>query len=309
MNKKTLYETEIIECAEGFFSLAKDDTDVSSLRQTARDKLLIALWNYYKEVQYTKYEETGERTFERYSDVISITIAYCLKSYKQGDKSNFLHYVNAAVKKEILREQYNNSLHGIKFPKKTKQLWNKLRHLAYSKQIPLDDRKKMRQLGNILGESETEIDAALNFGKFRVHPDTVQCDGEEKSLFDFCTSDMLTPEKNLESRTDIAQRIAQFKCIDKVFSQKQKRVKEYVSALLTCKFYPALSLLFKTNGKKEDFAFVDEQLYAELEEKEAAGEELFTQQEIARRFGKDKTDASRTLGNFTTELKKYTGTK
>ena len=71
------------------------------------------------------------------------------------------------------------------------------------------------------------------------------------------------------------------------------------------KFYPDLVILTKMNGRKQDFAFIDFELYADLEEIEVKGGSHPSQQDIASRFGRDKTDASRTLNEFLKELKKF----
>lgn len=306
MKEKSLYEKEISILTDEFFALPKDDARVSAVRNTVKEKLFIVLWKYYTQVQYKACESNGEKICEVYSGIIGITIASCMENYKYNTHHNFLHYVNAAVKNEISRERQRNYLQGIKVPQKIKRLWHDLSNLATSKQIPLDDRENIFAIGVTLGKNKTEIQQAIDYGMMTITSNIMHVKGKEIDVFDIITSNALLPEEIFEQQEANIKHIEQFKFIDAVFSKKQDRVKKYLSALLTLELYKALSLVFETQGKEEKFSFIDKTLFNELHVKELHREKLPTQQEIARRFGKDKTDASRALNNFLAEVKKYT---
>ena len=232
-----------------------------------------------------------------------------MEAYKIEKEAPFLHYVNAAVKNEISWERQKNYLHGLKVPQKIFRQWKLLLQLAHSRGIDSRDINKMRELGSMLGCSKNVLEQVLDFGKVTIYSDIITIDDKERSVFDQLKSDIGNPEKEFEKQEDKNQEIKtafhQFRIIDEIFKKKQKRVKKYLSALLTLKFYPDLVILTKMNGRKQDFAFIDFELYADLEEIEVKGGSHPSQQDIASRFGRDKTDASRTLNEFLKELKKF----
>lgn len=306
---KENFEAEIKYLADEFFSIPKEDNSLISKRNTLKEKLWIALWMYYKEIQYTGYESNNEITAEKYSDVINSTIAKTMEAYKIEKETPFLHYVNAAVKNEISRERQKDYLHGLKVPQKISKYWKQLCQLADSRGIDNRDLNKMRELGVTLRIPKNVLEQVLEFGKVKICSDIITIDGKEGSVFDQLKSDIGNPEKEFEKQEDKNQETKtafhQFRIIDEIFKKKQKRVKKYLSALLTLKFYPDLIILTKMNGSKQEFAFIDFELYADLEEIEVKGGSNPSQQDIASRFGRDKTDASRTLNEFLKELKKF----
>ena len=303
--KKENFEAEIKYLADEFFSISKEDNYLASKRNTLKEKLWIALWRYYKEIQYTGYEYDDEIIAEKYSDVINSTIAKTMEAYKIEKEVPFLHYVNAAVKNEISRERQKDYLHGLKVPQKIFRQWKLLVHLAHSRGIDIRDINKMRELGSMLSYSKNVLEQVLDFGKVTICSDIITIDGKERSVFDQLKSDIGNPENELEKTEELEAVLHRFTIMDNFFQKKQERVKKYLSALLTLKFYPDLVILTKMNGRKQDFAFIDFELYADLEEIEVKGGSNPSQQDIASRFGRDKTDASRTLNEFLKELKKF----
>lgn len=306
--KKENFESEIKYLADEFFSISKEDNNLASKRNTLKEKLWIALWRYYKEIQYTGYEYDDEIIAEKYSDVINSTIAKTMEAYKIEKEAPFLHYVNAAVKNEISRERQKNYLHGLKVPQKILRQWKLLVHLAHSSGIDIRDINKMRELGSMLSYSKNVLEQVLDFGKVTIYSDIITIDGKERSVFDQLKSDIGNPENELEKTEELEAVLHRFTIMDNFFRKKQERVKKYLSALLTLKFYSDLVILTKMNGRKEEFAFVDIELYVELEEIEFKGITLPSQQDIASLFGRDKTDASRTLNEFLKEIEEKVST-
>ena len=306
--KKENFEAEIKYLADEFFSISKEDNYLASKRNTLKEKLWIALWRYYKEIQYTGYEYDDEIIAEKYSDVINSTIAKTMEAYKIEKEVPFLHYVNAAVKNEISRERQKDYLHGLKVPQKIFRQWKLLVHLAHSRGIDIRDINKMRELGSMLSYSKNVLEQVLDFGKVTICSDIITIDGKERSVFDQLKSDIGNPENELEKTEELEAVLHRFTIMDNFFQKKQERVKKYLSALLTLKFYSDLVILTKMNGSKQKFAFIDLELYVELEKIEVKGITLPSQQDIASLFGRDKTDASRTLNEFLKEIEEKVST-
>lgn len=301
------YEARIQQAAEDFFHLNKDDEACYAARDTKKGQLWIALWNYYK-ILYNRRETGGERIYSVYSGVINECIGKCIESYNPDAATPFLHYINATVKYEITRERKKSKLRGLKIPLKISQLWNSIVNLAQARGCDVSDTEKLFQIGKLLGKSEKEIRQAIDFGLTKITSDISVINGTEISVLASCESDIGNPECDYESRLEIQERIKQFAVINECFKVKQDRVKQYLSVLLTREFYPALDSLVKTSGTQVDFLFVDAVLFDELRDVCAAGEKFPSQQEIAARFNRDKTDASRMLNTFLKEIRKKMST-
>ena len=301
------YEVRIQQAAEDFFHLNKDDEACYAARDAKKGQLWIALWNYYK-ILYGRRETDGERIYSVYSGVINECIGKCIEGYKPDAGKPFLHYINATVKYEIARERKKTKLKGLKIPLKISQLWNNIISLAQARGYDVFDTEKLFQIGKLLGKSEKEIRQAIDFGLTKITPDISVINGTEISALASCTSDIGNPECDYESLLEIQERIKQFTVINECFKVKQERIKPYLSALLTREFYPALDSLVKMSGTQVDFLFVDAVLFDELRDVCTAGEKFPSQQDIAKRFNRVKTDASRMLNTFLKEIRKKVST-
>ena len=223
VSKKTKenFEAEIKYLADEFFSIPKEDNSLISKRNTLKEKLWIALWLYYKEIQYTGYEYDGEILAEKYSDVINNTIAKTMEAYKIEKETPFLHYVNAAVKNEISRERQKDYLHGLKVPQKISKHWKQLCQLADSRGIDNRDINKLRQLGVTLGIPKNVLEQVLEFGKIKITGDSITVDGKKINVFDTVQSNIRNPEVELEKKEDTQTVFRRFKIIDEFFGKKQ----------------------------------------------------------------------------------------
>jgi hypothetical protein len=83
--------------------------------------------------------------------------------------------------------------------------------------------------------------------------------------------------------------------IDKMFKNRQDRVKPYLRALLTLKM---LKLLDSIESLPSGYEFIDYGFF----EKYSKENKLPTQKEVAALFGRDETDASRTLSKFSKRI-------
>lgn len=301
------YETRIQQAAEDFFYLNKSDEEYYAIRESKKGELWIALWKYYK-VLYSRREISGERIYSVYSGVINECIGKCIEGYKPDVGKPFLHYINAAVKHEIARERKKIKLRGLTIPLKISQLWNKIISLAQARGYDVSDTEKLFQIGKLLGKSEKEIRQAIDFGLTKITSEISVMNGAEINILASCKSDIGNPECDYEHRLEAEKRIAQFTVIDKYFTAKQKQVKPCLSALLTRKFYSALESLTTSSDTPLDFLFIDIVLFEELRKRSKAGEPFPSQQDIADRFKRKKTVASRMLNTFLKDIRSKVST-
>ncbi len=126
--------------------------------------------------------------------------------------------------------------------------------------------------------------------------------GKEISTFDLIESKLHNPIIDFELKESRERAMELLEIIDKCFLNKQERVKKYLSALLTHKLFDAISILENYNNNI-DFQFISSKLYQELNAINKP-QAFPKQQDIAKRFGKDKTDASRALKKFFIDVEK-----
>lgn len=305
---KSEYEELIQQAANDFFCLNKEDKDYSTVREVKKGKLWIAVWNYYKDVLYSRTGHNGENIYNEYSGIINECIGKCIESYKLETGAPFLHYINAAVKHEIAHERKKNKLCGLKIPRKISQLWNNLVKLAQSRGCNISCTENLIQIGKTLGKSEKDIRQAIEFGLTKITSEISVMKGAEINILASCKSDIGNPECDYEHRLEAEKRIAQFTVIDKYFTAKQKQVKPCLSALLTRKFYSALESLTTSSDTPLDFLFIDIVLFEELRKRSKAGEPFPSQQDIADRFKRKKTVASRMLNTFLKDIRSKVST-
>lgn len=133
-----------------------------------------------------------------------------------------------------------------------------------------------------------------------VQEDTIfSDDGEERSLWDTVPAQETMPDETVILKTELECCLTE---IDKIFVTAQERTKPYLSALVTHRLLVelesaqadmdnAMTLLRTSSFAKTEAA---QKIIVEYQK----GGAFCTQEDIAKRFGRDKTDASRTLKKF-----------
>ena len=299
------YETSIEKLAGEFFSLSYEES-YNILKKTLRNKLWTEIWYYCKNCQYARRERTGEESLaEKYSGIINETIYKCFESFNPAKGKSFISYLNAAMAKEISREKQNDYMHGMKIPSRTRSLWKYLQNLAEYQGIPSSNISEITKLGISIGKTEKEIKNALVWGRVTITSDIVRnSNGEEYSLFDYYTSSQKPEDDPFGKAFDIKNYDIQgiFCSIESEFCKKQDRTKPFLSALLTLKFFAFLLEMENCSKIAKPFLFVDPYLYNELRECTNSEKPYPTQQDIAKRFKKEKTDASRTINQFLSKI-------
>lgn len=302
---KTEIEDKIKKIGDYFFSLDKNNEETSEEYKTYRNKLLTEIWNYYKNFQYNKKCNDGESLSEKYSGVINETAINCIKKYKPDVKSELLHYLNKSISNAIHKEIHKDNLCGIKIPRSDYYLWKEIKKLAYYKKITLNDYKKLYTLGEQLGKSKNEIKKALDYGKLHIiDNENINKNGETISIFESIKSNSYDNSKVIENIIKRDEIDKFFQIVEEIFLNKQDRIKPYLSALLTLEYIKELIEYGITIKKNPEYAFIDEELYNEFKNKIKTCQKGLNQQEIAKRFGRDKTDASRTLKKIKGEINK-----
>jgi len=299
------YESSIEKLAEEFFCLSSEES-YNILKKTLRNKLWTEIWYYCKNCQYARRESTGEESLaEKYSGIINETIYKCFEAFNPKKGKSFISYLNAAMAKEISREKQIDYMHGMNISSRTRSLWKHLQNLAEYQGISSNNISEITKLGISIGKTEKEIRNAFIWGRVNISSDIVlNSNGEEYSLFDYCAfpkkheDDPL--EKVFETKNDYTHGI--FCSIEGEFCKKQERTKPFISALLTLKFFTCLLEIENYPKNAKSFLFIDSSLYNELKECTNSKKPYPTQQDIAKRFKKEKTDASRTINRFLSEV-------
>jgi hypothetical protein len=106
--------------------------------------------------------------------------------------------------------------------------------------------------------------------------------------------DDTTPAENEKKEDAFIQKHDILNVIDKVFKSKQERIKPYLRALITLEILKAEFETLPDGYECIDYTFF---------EKYSNGLKKPTQKEVAKDFGRDETDASRTINRFYKSLR------
>lgn len=300
-------------CSQGFIMdkqrleerIQATATEIFSLEETARldrseefkslkTKLAADIWEWCSAVFGRK--RTGNAGVE-----IMECVNRSFSSFK-GEAAGYMNYIAAALKKEIRRATGKVACVErcpISLPdKKQRKIKQFLRSAEqYGKDITNADVQKL--IAKKFDCTVEKISAlAQYYVQSFVRNDTIPSDdGEERSLLDTVSAKDATPEETVILKTELERCLTE---IDKAFATAQERTKPYLSALITHRLLVELETASKDNAvallRSKSFAKTEaaQKIIAEYQ----AGGVFCSQEDIAKRFGRDKTDASRTLKNF-----------
>ena len=301
-------ECKITEIFSELLLLKEKNKQESEEFNSLRTKLAGNIWKWASGVfQKAGVQNAGEEIMKCVN--LSIT------SF-DGSAEKYISYISVSIKNEIRRANEKLKLFessAISFPqKKQRQLKQMIRWAEqYGKNI--SDLEVQERLAGIFGTSKSEINELLRLQKQSktTGEKSVDEDGNEYSVLD----DKSVSQKSGCGDVDFDSLIeleGLDSCVEKIndaYFNSQERTKTYISALITRQFLceaesanieieTALDLI-----RKKTFAETQEaRKVIELFQKN----ELPTQEEVASWFGKDKTDASRTMRKF---LKKMDNTR
>ena len=296
MDKQQL-EKRIQATATEIFSLAETSRrDRSEDFKFLKAKLATDIWKWCAAVFGS--ERTGNAGVE-----IMECINRSLSSFK-GEVTGYMNYIAAALKKEITRataKAKNEERSLIRLSEKKQRKIRQFLRFAErcGKDITNPDVQKM-----IAKDYSYPVEEVSRWRQYYVQSfvqgDTiVSDDGEERSLWDTVPAQETMLDEAVILKIGLECCLTE---IDKAFAAAQERTKPYLSALITHRLLVelesaqadmdnAIALLRSASFAKTEGA---QKIIVEYQK----GGAFCLQEDIAKRFDRDKTDASRTLKNF-----------
>ena len=296
MDKQQL-EKRIQATASEIFSLAETARcDENEEFKSLKEKLATYIWKWCAAVfESKKLENAGVEIME--------CINRSLSSFK-GEAAGYMPYIATALKTEIWRAAVKAALEErclIHLPDKKQRKIKQFLSFAEDCGKDITNPNVQKLIAKECLCTVEEVSAlAQYYARSFVRGDTiVSDDGEERSLWDVVPAKDATLEETVMLKTELERRLSE---IDKAFATAQERTKPYLSALITHR------LLVKLESAQADMdnaiALLRSASFAKTKEAQKIiaayqkGGAFCTQEDIAKCFGRDKTDASRTLKNF-----------
>ena len=293
-----------------------DGEEMEIARKIVRGKIIVEVCKIY--FLGKKNDE------ETYADKIVLVTMDCLKKFSVSNSAKqgvpFSRYVCASVRRKISTEKEKDARSdknaGMKFSDDSQKKIRKI--LQFDKLFyngTPDEKKRNEKIANALEMSVEDVVRYKNYQTMATSSlEAKTADGDEYSLAE--TAELSAklnretePETALLSACDKTECAALIAKINSLFESQQERTKPYLGALLTRELLE--EFLHVRNMSAEEIAglvrkthFADKEILADfVQNADSADWTLPTQQEVAARFGRDKTDASRTMGRFLEKIK------
>ena len=285
MSNREKYEQLIL--ASPLFSLDRERDRTAYQREAL--KMVEYLYLYLMEINAERYVEYGVEITE--------TANSCIENY-DPQNGDFLHYFNAAMKKEYTRESAKRRMQemrgGIRVTDEDDR--NLRAVIKYMRANKIDDptAEQIERIAEALSVTEQRVCDLLkmNAESTTISDTTQNNDGEEISLFDTIASD-----ENIEQEFISADNCrVLLESIQTAYDGCQERQKPILSAMLTVKI---AAVVRQYEISVMQFSFVDKQILMEYIQTGT----LPTQRDIAARFDKNEASISRTLKEFLGKLK------
>ena len=305
MDKKQ-QEAKIIRIATELFPFVQQKNTACAEFLTLRAKLTDAVWRW---ALLTFNPEKIENAAIEIMECVNRSVL----SY-EGTAEHYINYLARSLKQEINRA--NIKLHTfqseiIPLPENKRRKWNRLCTAAahYGKDIERAETQEW-----LAKQTSYPVNEIAQLMEWKVQT-AVQSEhinfenGNEYSLFDSAAVCIQNGYKTADAFLIEQDHIEHcLRLIDAAFTASQDRTKPYLSALLTHR------VLCELDAAKTDSAVIAEVLhntrFADTEHGRTFIRLFFeaasfpTQEDIAAQFGKDKTDASRTISSFIKKLQK-----
>ena len=298
--EKQQQEAKIIRIAAELFPFVQQKNTACMEFLTLRTKLTDAVWRW---ALLTFNPEKIENAAIEIMECVNRSVL----SY-EGTAEHYINYLARSLKQEINRANIKlHTFHSeiIPLPENKRRKWNRLCAAAAHYGKDIERAETQAWLAKQTDYTVNEIAELMQWQlKTAVQSEHIDFEnGNEYSLFDsaaVCTHSGYKAVDSCLIEQDHIEHCVQL--IDAVFAASQDRTKPYLSALLTHR------VLCELDAAKVD----QETITGILSNKTFAGTEhgrklirLFfeaeafpTQEDIAKQFGKDKTDASRTIHKF-----------
>ena len=304
--EKQQQEAKIIRIATELFPFVQQKNTACMEFLTLRTKLTDAVWRWTLLTFNPKKIENA-----------AIEIMECVNrsvlSY-EGTAERYINYLARSLKQEINRANIKlHTFHSeiIPLPENKRRKWNRLCAAAahYGKDIERAETQAWlaKQTGHTVNDIAELIQWQLQTAVESEHIDSEN--GNRYSLFDSAALCIQNGYKTADTFLIEQDHIEHYlQLIDAAFAASQDCTKPYLSALLTHK------VLCELDAAKIDSTVILEVLHnARFSDTEHGrtlirlffeAEAFPTQEDIAKQFRKDKTDASRTISVFMKKMQK-----
>lgn len=304
--EKKHWELKIIKTVSELLPFVQNSNTACVEFLTLRTKLADTVWRFAALT-------FGTANIENASVEIMECVNRSVLSYK-GTAEHYINYIASALKREIIRA--NGKLHtfntsAISLPDNKQRTLHQLCSEAEQYGKDINTAATQIWLAERTCYPVSEI-AQLIKWKFRTTVKSeysMSKDGEEISFFEYTAAAVntgnLAAETHLVEKLDLEQVL---QAIDAAFTAAQDRTKPYLSALLThrilCELDAAKIDRETIVGILSNITFAGTEHGKKLVQLFFESKTFPTQEDIAAQFGKDKTDASRTISVFIKKLQK-----
>ncbi len=304
--EKKHWELKIIKTVSELLPFVQNSNTACVEFLTLRTKLADTVWRFAALT-------FGTANIENASVEIMECVNRSVLSYK-GTAEHYINYIASALKREIIRA--NGKLHtfntsAISLPDNKQRTLHQLCSEAEQYGKDINTAATQIWLAERTCYPVSEIAQFIKW-KFRTTVKSeysMSKDGEEISLFEYTVPAAHTgnsaAETHLVEKLDL-EHILQ--TVDGVFIASQDRTKSYLSALLThrilCELDAAKIDRETIVGIFSNITFAGTEHGKKLVQLFFESKTFPTQEDIAAQFGKDKTDASRTISVFIKKLQK-----
>ena len=282
---KEEYEKLII--GSSLFSLDKENEKVAFRRESY--KMVEYLYCYLLAINREKFEPFGCEITE--------VATRCINNF-DSTKGTFLHYFNAAWKKEYDHIRGNQALeekyHGIRISQDIKR--NLKRYLRYESSLCLNSSQQdsYEAIARLMGCPVEDVYQLAELAGCRTVYFESQRNGENLSnLFEQLSDWDLVEDRVItaDSLRDILS------SSEKAYLSLQKRQRPIISDMLTIRVCDFIS---DSRLDTSDYSFIS----TDIVQKYAKSHTLPTQREIAQKYGKNEASISRTVKEFIQKVKR-----
>lgn len=289
-------EEKIVRIAKEIFSIPKEQRNTSCEFLALRTKLADCVWRW-------AHLTWNEKKLENASCEIMDCVNRSLDGYK-GNYEEFIQYLSASLKNEISRANEKLSVAektSIRVPEKKYRTIKNVIHYCEDCGKDIFVPSVQDSICKLFGITEKKLVELLRLHNLSSTQDTVVLDTAD--IFRNSSYDL--PEEKLLLNDDLNKELV---LVDSVFDNSQERTQPYLSALLVREVLEEL----ESNGidykmsleHLHNWHFSRTQEARKVIEAFLSEEQCPSQQEVAAWFGRDKTDASRTLSKIKEKMRK-----
>ncbi len=262
-----------------------------------KDKFIENLFFYVSRYSFIPEEQVKNPAFEYGLELLQAA-SDCLKSYDKT-KGDFLPYFRWIYDKKVGEAELVNPRNNNRIPlnKEDRLLFRRIQRLAGEADI--FDIENQKYFAETLDRPLAEVQEVIALSSYRLTREEVRdSDGEVRSIFDFIASLRGTDEE-LDEEELLVQ-------IDDLFKKQQNRfdTRKVISMWLTAKILSEFDVSPSFKRALMRCSYFSKEIY------ELYLNGIFLEdQEIAERCGRHPSSVSRTVGQFSEEIRKMIRSK